>query len=104
MPKIIGNEAAAQVAIAKGYRGPSLTVSTACSSGGDAISTACMLIMSGQADAVLAMGTESALSPLFIQGLASAHALSTNNENPQQASRRLIKTVMVLSLAKAVAH
>ena len=41
----------------------------------------------GQADAVLAMGTESALSPLFIQGLASAHALSTNNENPQQASR-----------------
>lgn len=87
VPKIIGNEAAAQVAIAKGYRGPSLTVSTACSSGGDAISTACLLLMSGQADAVLAMGTESALSPLFILGLSSAHALSTNNENPQGASR-----------------
>lgn len=87
VPKIIGNEAAAQVAIAKGYRGPSLTVSTACSSGGDAISTACMLLMSGQADAVLAMGTESALSPLFILGLSSAHALSTNNDNPQGASR-----------------
>ena len=87
VPKIIGNEAAAQVAIAKGYRGPSLTVSTACSSGGDAISTACMLLMSGQADAVLAMGTESALSPLFILGLTSAHALSTNNDNPQSASR-----------------
>lgn len=87
VPKIIGNEAAAQVAIAKGYRGPSLTVSTACSSGGDAISTACLLLMSGQADAVLAMGTESALSPLFIRGLVSAHALSTNNEDPQGASR-----------------
>lgn len=87
VPKIIGNEAAAQVAIAKGYRGPSLTVSTACSSGGDAISTACMLLLSGQADAVLAMGTESALTPLFIQGLTSAHALSTNNDNPQGASR-----------------
>lgn len=87
VPKIIGNEAAAQVAIAKGYRGPSLTVSTACSSGGDAISTACMMLMSGQADAVLAMGTESALAPLFILGLSSAHALSTNNENPQGASR-----------------
>ncbi len=87
VPKIIGNEAAAQVAIAKGYRGPSLTVSTACSSGGDAVSTACMLLMSGQADAVLAMGMESALSPLFILGLSSAHALSTNNENPQGASR-----------------
>ena len=87
VPKIIGNEAAAQVAIAKGYRGPSLTVSTACSSGGDAISTACMILMSGQADAVLAMGTESALNPLFILGLTSAHALSTNNDNPQGASR-----------------
>lgn len=87
VPKIIGNEAAAQVAIAKGYRGPSLTVSTACSSGGDAISAACMLLMSGQADAVLAMGTESALSPLFILGLSSAHALSTNNDDPQGASR-----------------
>lgn len=87
VPKVIGNEAAAQVAIAKGYRGPSLTVSTACSSGGDAISTACMLLMSGQADAVLAMGTESALSPLFIRGLVSAHALSTNNDDPQGASR-----------------
>lgn len=87
VPKIIGNEAAAQVAIAKGYRGPSLTVSTACSSGGDAISTACMMLMSGQADAVLAMGTESALAPLFILGLSSAHALSTNNDNPQGASR-----------------
>ena len=87
VPKIIGNEVAAQIAIAKGYRGPSLTVSTACSSGGDAISTACMLLMSGQADAVLALGAESALSPLFILGLSSAHALSTNNENPQGASR-----------------
>lgn len=87
VPKIIGNEAAAQVAIQKGYRGPSLTVSTACSSGGDAISTACMILMSGQADAVLAMGTESALAPLFILGLSSAHALSTNNDNPQGASR-----------------
>lgn len=87
VPKVIGNEAAAQVAIAKGWRGPSLTVSTACSSGGDAISTACMILMSGQADAVLAMGTESALSPLVILGLSSAHALSTNNDNPQGASR-----------------
>ena len=46
-----------------------------------------MILMSGQADAVLAMGTESALSPLFILGLSSAHALSTNNEDPQGASR-----------------
>ena len=43
VPKFIGNIAAAQIAIAKVYRGPSLTVSTACSSGADAISTAAML-------------------------------------------------------------
>lgn len=87
VPKIIGNEVAAQIAIQKGYRGPSMTVSTACSSGGDAISMACMFLLSGQADAVLALGTESALDPLFILGLSSAHALSTNNEDPQGASR-----------------
>lgn len=87
VPKIIGNEVAAQIAIQKGYRGPSMTVSTACSSGGDAISMACMFLLSGQADAVLALGTESALDPLFILGLSSAHALSTNNENPKAASR-----------------
>ena len=87
VPKIIGNEVAAQLAIAHGYLGPSLTVSTACSSGGDAIATGCMLLMSGQADAVLVVGAESALTPLFIRGLVSAHALSTNNDDPQGASR-----------------
>ncbi|MBO4395167.1 MAG: beta-ketoacyl-[acyl-carrier-protein] synthase family protein [Eubacterium sp.] len=87
VPKIIGNEVAAQLAIAHGYRGPSLTVSTACSSGGDAVATGCMLLMSGQADAVLVVGAESALNPLFIRGLASAHALSVNNDDPQGASR-----------------
>ena len=87
VPKIIGNEVAAQIAITCGYTGPSLTVSTACSSGGDAIATGCMLIASGQADAVLVVGAESALNPLFIRGLASAHALSTESEAPKRASR-----------------
>ena len=87
VPKIIGNEVGAQLAIARGYRGPSLTVSTACSSGGDAIATGCMLLMSGQADAVLVVGAESALNPLFIRGLASARALSIRNDDPQRASR-----------------
>lgn len=87
VPKIIGNEVAAQIAIARGYLGPSLTVSTACSSGGDAVATGCMFLMSGMADAVLVVGAESALNPLFIRGLVSAHALSTNNEDPKGASR-----------------
>jgi 3-oxoacyl-[acyl-carrier-protein] synthase II len=92
VPKFIGNIAAAQIAIAKGYRGPSLTVSTACSSGADAISTAAMLLLAGEADAILVVGAEASLCPVVVAGLASAHALSTNNENPQTASRPFDKT------------
>ncbi len=87
VPKIIGNIAAAQLAILKGLRGPSLTVSTACSSGADAISTGIMLLNSGEADVLLCVGAEAATSPLTILGLASAHALSTRNDSPQTASR-----------------
>lgn len=92
VPKFIGNIAAAQIAIAKGYRGPSLTVSTACSSGADAISTAAMLLLAGEADAILVVGAEASLCPVVVAGLASAHALSTNNDNPQTASRPFDKT------------
>lgn len=92
VPKFIGNIAAAQIAIAKGYRGPSLTVSTACSSGADAISTAAMLLLAREADAILVVGAEASLCPVVVAGLASAHALSTNNDNPQTASRPFDKT------------
>ncbi|MBQ8982769.1 MAG: beta-ketoacyl-ACP synthase II [Lachnospiraceae bacterium] len=87
VPKIIGNIAAAQIAIAKGFRGPSLTVTTACSSGADALSTGMMLIGSGEADVVLCIGVEAATCPINIMGLASAHALSTYNDQPETASR-----------------
>ena len=46
-----------------------------------------MILMTGQADSVLVVGTEAALSPLTLLGLSAAHALSTNNNNPQKASR-----------------
>lgn len=92
VPKFIGNIAAAQIAIAKGYHGPSLTVSTACSSGADAISTAAMLLLAGEADAVLAVGADASLCPVVVAGLASAHALSTNNDNAETASRPFDKT------------
>lgn len=87
VPKVIGNIAAAQIAIAKGLRGPSLTVTTACSSGADALSTGIMLLNSGEADVVLCVGAEAATSPLTIMGLASAHALSTRNDAPETSSR-----------------
>ena len=73
VPRILGNIAAAQIAINYGICGPSLTLSTACASGGDAVSTGAMLLLSGEADAVLAVGAESILCPLVIYSLANAH-------------------------------
>lgn len=87
VPKILGNITAAQLAIAHGFRGPSLTVSTACSSGADAISTGIMLLLNNEADVVCCVGAEAATCPITISGLASAHALSTRNDSPETASR-----------------
>lgn len=87
IPKILGNIAAANIAIDYNIQGPSFTVSTACSSGGDAINTACMCMQSGKADIMLAVGAESALCPLVIYSLANAKALSRRNDLPSTASR-----------------
>ena len=75
LSKYMGNIAAAQFAISHGIKGPSLTVSTACSSGGDALVTASMLLRSGEADSIVVMAGESAISPLVINGLCKAGAL-----------------------------
>ena len=87
IPKILGNIAAANIAIDYNIQGPSFTVSTACSSGGDAINTACMCMQSGKADIMLAVGAESVLCPLVIYSLANAKALSRRNDSPSTASR-----------------
>ena len=87
VPMTIGNIAAAQIAIAHGIRGPSLTLNTACSAGGDAIMTAAMLLLSGEADAVLAAGGESILCPIVVSGLSQAKALSRRNDDPEHACR-----------------
>ncbi|MEE3332643.1 MAG: beta-ketoacyl-ACP synthase II [Ruminococcus sp.] len=87
IPKILGNIAAANISIAHNIQGPSYTVSTACSSGGDAINQSAMLIHAGKADVMLAVGAESAHCPIFIYSLANAKALSRNNDDPKHASR-----------------
>lgn len=87
VPMTIGNIAAAQISIAHGITGPSMTLNTACSAGGDAIMTAAMLLCTGEADAVLAVGGESILCPIVVAGLSQAHALSRRNDDPEQACR-----------------
>ena len=87
MPKILGNLAAAQFSIAKGIHGPSYTINTACSSGGDALAMAGTMILAGQADAMIVMGGENGLCEVTISSLAQAKALSRNNDNPKAACR-----------------
>ena len=87
VPMTIGNIAAAQISIAHGITGPSMTLTTAWSAGGDAILTAAMLLRTGEADAVLAVGGESILCPIVVAGLSQAHALSRRNDDPEQACR-----------------
>ncbi len=87
VPRILGNIAAAQIAISYGICGPSSTLSTACASGGDAVSMAAMMLLAGEADAILAVGSESILCPLVIYSLANAHTLSRSNDDPIHACR-----------------
>lgn len=81
LTKILGNIAAAQLAIHRGLKGPCYTVSTACSSGGDAVSLGAMLLETGAADAIVVMAGEASLCPLMICSLAKAGALSKKGES-----------------------
>ncbi len=87
IPKVLCNIAASLLSIETGIMGPSVTVNTACSSGADAVTLAAMFILAGDADAVIAMGGESSLSPVVLSGLCSAQALCRESENPSRASR-----------------
>ena len=87
LPKSLGNVCASQIAIANDIHGPSMTLNTACASGGDAIALAAMMINAGKADAMVVVGAESGIDPILIQSLYSAQALSTRNDDPKKASR-----------------
>lgn len=88
IPKIIINEAAGQVSIDTGARGPSTCVTTACSTGTNAIGDALRCIQYGDVDVMITGGTESATTPLGLGGFCSLKALSSQyNDEPEKASR-----------------
>lgn len=87
VPRAIANMAAAHLAIVWGIHGPGLTLCTACSAGGDTLMSAALLILAGEADCMVVMGGESAITPSIISSLAQARALSRHNEAPENASR-----------------
>lgn len=85
VPKVLGNMAACQIAMAHDIQGPSFTLNTACSSGIDAITLAVMLLRSGAADTMLAVGGESIACAPVISSLATSNALSRQNDDPKHA-------------------
>ncbi|MCC4116548.1 beta-ketoacyl-ACP synthase II [Aromatoleum toluclasticum] len=88
IPSALVNLAAGQVAIRHGLQGPTHGVATACASGAHAIGDAARMVMLGDADVMVAGGTEGAVSRLGIAGFAAARALSTGfNDDPKAASR-----------------
>lgn len=84
---MISDMASGMVTIHFGIKGPNLCAVTACSTGADAIGLAMRLIQYGDADVMLAGGTEAAIEPVGVAGFCAARALSTRNDDPEHASR-----------------
>jgi len=87
VPGSIINMTAGLLAMNHGLKGPNIALATACTTGSHCIGLAARMIAYGDADAMLAGGTEKASSPLGIGGFCASRALSTRNDNPQAASR-----------------
>ncbi len=87
IPMLIVNMASGHISIMIGVKGPNLCITTACASGSHAIGEAMRIIQYGDADVMIAGGTESCISTLGVGGFCALKALSTRNDEPQRASR-----------------
>jgi len=87
IPATIINMAAGQLSIRYGARGPISATATACATSANSIGDSVRMIMHGDADAMIAGGSEAAVTQLSVGGFASMRALSTRNDEPTKASR-----------------
>jgi 3-oxoacyl-[acyl-carrier-protein] synthase II len=87
IPMLIVNEAAGWVAIFFRLRGPNSCVATACATGSHAIGDAFKIVQRGDAEVMIAGGTESAITPMGLGGFCALRALSCRNDQPEKASR-----------------
>jgi len=87
IPSAIINLAAGQVSIRYGAKGPNSATCTACSASAHAIGDAFEIIRRGDADVMIAGGSEAAITPMGIGGFGALRALSTRNDEPERASR-----------------
>jgi 3-oxoacyl-[acyl-carrier-protein] synthase II len=87
IPSAIINLAAGQVSIRFGAKGPNLATCTACSASAHAIGESFEIIRRGDAEAMIAGGSEAAITPMSVGGFGAMRALSTRNAEPERASR-----------------
>jgi 3-oxoacyl-[acyl-carrier-protein] synthase II len=87
VPMMLADLAAGQIAILLGAKGPSWAPVSACATGAHAIGEAAAIIRRGDADVILAGGSEAPITPAVVAGYASMGALSTRNDDPHHASR-----------------
>ncbi len=87
IPMLIANLASGQIAIHFGAKGPNTCVVTACATGAHCIGDAFRAIAYGDADAIIAGGTEANITPLTVAGFNAMKAISTRNDEPEKACR-----------------
>ena len=87
IPMMISDSAAGNIAIRVGARGPNLSLATACATGTNSVGEAAEMIRRGSADAMIAGGSEAAITAISMAGMNVMTALSTRNDDPQRASR-----------------
>lgn len=87
IPMVMPNAPAASISMRHGFRGPCLTIATACAAGTNAIGEGVRLLQQGAVDLVIAGGAEAPMLPWVMTGFAAAHALSERTTDPASASR-----------------
>ena len=87
IPYLIPDMPAGFVSITHGLKGPNYSTVSACASGANAVADAYLLIRAGMADAMVAGGSEAAVTEMSLAGFGALKALSTRNDEPQRASR-----------------
>jgi 3-oxoacyl-[acyl-carrier-protein] synthase II len=87
IPSIITNLGSGQISMRFGMKGPNSCVCTACATGNHAIGDSFRIIQRGEADVMIAGGSEAVITPLTIAGFSAMRALSTRNAEPARASR-----------------
>lgn len=87
VPRLMVNAASGNISIQYGLKGPNSAPATACASAGNAIGDAFQLIQDGDADIMVAGGSEAAMTPVCVAGFMVMKALSTRNDDPNAASR-----------------